>query len=252
MVGDPQFDIVDKAILRSHIGEPGQPSKERLKFTKELTESQTQFISRSPFCMLSTLDPNGVPFVSPKGDGPAFVQILSPKLLLLPERPGNKLIFTLENILQHADVQLLFMVPNTCETLRVSGRASLSRDPSLCRLCAAGGQDALLVIRLAITECFYHCAKSLIRSQLWNPATWPTDRFKVPLGKQMAEKSGESARWAQELEAGMAQRLKDIEGHYREQVWNLRSEETSRRFVAMICGFALMASAVAGWKRGRA
>merc|ERR1719510_110917 len=104
------------------------------------------FIARSPFCLLSTLDAEGVPCVSPKGDAPGFVQVLAPNRLLVPERAGNKLIFTLKNVLRHPEIQLLFMVPNTCETLRVSGRASLSRDPALCRQCAAGGHDALLVI----------------------------------------------------------------------------------------------------------
>jgi len=227
-VGDPTHDILTLEMLRDTIGKPAEFSEKRMKFTEQLTETQIQFIEKSPFCLLGTVDKDGIPSVSPKGDGPGFVHIVSPELLLLPERPGNKLIFSLQNILQHPQVQLLFLLPNTCETLRVSGVASLNQDPGLCERCAAGGQPALLVMRIVVKECYYHCAKALLRSQLWKPEMWPRDRFRVQLAHAMAKKSGNTDAWANELEEAIEGRAKDVECFYVEKVWSAKQATSTK------------------------
>lgn len=253
--GGPEYDITDEKALREHIGEPAEASKQRWKFTKSLTEDQVQFIALSPFCLLSTLDADGVPCVSPKGDAPGFVQVLrcwdrglteGPDLLLFPERAGNKLIFTLQNVLRHQEIQILFMVPNTCETLRISGRATLTRDPKLCKQCAAGGQDALLVMRVMVAECYFHCAKAFIRSQLWKPETWPKERFKVKLGQTMAKNGKKDAKWLQEYEDGAAERLKAVEDHYSGKVWKLPGRQGRDSRIPAVCAatFAIIVVAM--------
>lgn len=217
--GDPQFDITSLEELRELIGTPKETTA--LKTTKLLTETQVEFVRRSPFCVLASTDAHGVPAVSPKGDLPGFVKVVSPSLLLLPDRPGNKLICGLQNILQQPIVQVMFMIPNTCETLRVTGIASLSKDASLCNLCAAGGQDAILVIRIHVTECYYHCAKAFLRSQLWKPQTWPPDRFRVKIGSIIAKNAGEDEAFAKKIEDGYAASMNSVEAHYTENVWHI-------------------------------
>merc|ERR1712232_287545 len=138
---DTSHDIRSPQHLRNIIGELAEHQQKRHKFTKILTETQIDFISRSPFCLIATVGGTGTPCISPKGDAPGFVQVLDPGRLIFPERAGNKLIFTLLNVLRHPQVQIIFMIPNTNETLRVSGRASLSQDPTACARLAAGGQD---------------------------------------------------------------------------------------------------------------
>ncbi len=53
-----------------------------------------------------------------------------------------------------------------------NGRATLSKDLALLRQLAAGDKPALLVARIALQECFFHCAKAFIRSGAWEPASW--------------------------------------------------------------------------------
>ena len=89
--------------------------------------------------LTSTIDANGRSTVSPKGDHPGFVHIADRKTLYLPERSGNRLIFTLQNILATGQVGMLFMRPNTTETLRVNGRCELIQDDALCQQLAARG-----------------------------------------------------------------------------------------------------------------
>jgi len=53
---------------------------------------------------LSTTDASGQSTVSPKGDGPGFVRVADTRTLLIPERKGNRLLFSLQNILANPRV----------------------------------------------------------------------------------------------------------------------------------------------------
>jgi PPOX class probable FMN-dependent enzyme len=162
--------IRDVATLRQLLGEPKETT--RCKIHRQLTEQAQNFIHHSPLVMLSTATAVGVSTVSPKGDYPGFVQVRNERTLYIPERQGNKLLFTLHNILENPYIGLLFLVPRTRETLRVHGQACLTTDPGLCRELSAHNQPALLAIKVDVTESYFHCGKALIRSDLWNPESW--------------------------------------------------------------------------------
>jgi predicted pyridoxine 5'-phosphate oxidase superfamily flavin-nucleotide-binding protein len=70
-------------------------------------------------------------------------------------------------------VGLIFMVPGREDTLRVNGRAWISRDPDLLARLAARGKAPQTAIGVEVEECFIHCAKAFKRSQLWETASWP-------------------------------------------------------------------------------
>jgi hypothetical protein len=92
-----------------------------------------------------------------------------PTTLFVPERKGNRLIFSLQNILDNPQVAMIFLVPGTEETLRVQGRAELTADPQMCDRFTARGRPALLVTRVKVERCYFHCAKAFKRSRLWDP-----------------------------------------------------------------------------------
>jgi hypothetical protein len=127
-----------------------------------------------------------------------------PKTLLLPERPGNRLAFGFRNILRNPHVALLFVVPNTTETLRIGGTAEITRDPALLDSLAARGKPALLATRITVEECFFHCGKAFIRSDVWKPESWPRD-YRVNLGRQIAKKLGAGQEVADGVEAGLVE-----------------------------------------------
>ncbi len=187
--------------LRAIIGEPNPMTK--LKVLSELDEIATAFIKRSPFLVLATADREGNQDASPKGDGPGFVAVEDSRTLLIPERKGNKLAYGYLNILSNPHVGLIFMVPATGETLRVNGTAELTADPAVCQLLTARGARALLAIRVHIHECFFHCAKAFIRSQLWKPETWP-EQDRISFGKQFAGKAGISDEVAGKIDEAVA------------------------------------------------
>jgi PPOX class probable FMN-dependent enzyme len=182
--------IRDLASLRAIIGEPSPQVPHKIH--RRLNERARAFIARSPMLLLATVDASGQPTVSPKGDEPGFVRVADANTLLLPERKGNKLIFSLQNLLANPRVGLIFLVPGTDETLRVSGSASLHDDPELCAAFAARGRPALLAMRIAVSECYFHCAKAFLRSALWKPDTWP-ERMPISFGAEIAESGGLAA-----------------------------------------------------------
>jgi PPOX class probable FMN-dependent enzyme len=183
--------------LRAIIDEPN--AVVRLKVMESLNQAAIDFIVRSPMMLLGTSDADGQPDVSPKGDHAGFVAIENLKTLLIPDRKGNKLLFSLQNILANPRVALFFMVPGTDETLRVQGRAEMTADPQVLTHLSARGQPALLAIRVHIEKCFFHCAKAFKRSQLWSHESWPTPQ-KVSFGKMMAERMGGTEAAAKQID----------------------------------------------------
>jgi hypothetical protein len=166
------------------------------------------FIRRSPFLVLATADAQSNEDASPKGDGPGFVMIEDARTLLIPERKGNRLMFSLRNILANPHVGIIFLVPGTDETFRVNGTAELSADPDLLGRLSARGAPALLAIRVTVRECFFHCAKAFIRSQLWKPETW-AERHKISFGKILSAKVGGGEELAQQVDRAIEQDYKN-------------------------------------------
>ena len=199
MENSPDYRVTDIDQLRAIMGEPGKLTP--LKLLTELDDLAIDFIQRSPFLVLSTADADGNQDASPKGDGPGFVVIEDRNTILIPDRKGNKLLFGLQNILANPRVGLLFITPPTSETLRVNGTAELVVDPKILERLSARGQPAQLAIRVTVRECFFHCAKAFIRSQLWNHEQWPT-AIKISFGKYLAAKMNPAAAAAPRPDQG--------------------------------------------------
>ena len=191
--------------LRELIGSPNELV--RLKIHSQLNAAARNFIARSPMAFLATCGNDSLPQVSPKGDAPGFVHVADDHTLIIPERKGNKLAFTLENILNNPKVGLIFLVPGTCETLRVEGRAQLDDDPELCHKLSARGTAALLVTRIEIDAVYFHCAKAFLRADLWEPDTW-LENIKVSFGSEIAQRGGLEDQKIEEFDAAVHSRYK--------------------------------------------
>ena len=89
----------------------------------------------------------------------------------LPDRPGNNRIDNLRNIVGDPRVSLLFLIPGVGETLRVNGRARISVDPDLLVQFEVNGKLPKTVIVVTVDAVYFHCAKSVVRSRLWDTAS---------------------------------------------------------------------------------
>jgi hypothetical protein len=126
-------------------------------------------IEASPFAVLATSGPGGLD-VSPRGDPPGFIVVEDETTLLLPERRGNNRVDSLRNILADPRVALLFLIPGVGETLRVTGRATISVAPALLERLAMHGRPPTCVVVIAVEAVFFQCARAIHRSGLWRPA----------------------------------------------------------------------------------
>ena len=168
------------------------------KVLDHLDDQMLGFIERSPFLQLGTADEDGLPFVSPKGDHPGFVYVRDPRTLIIPDRPGNSILMSLQNLLANPKAGLCFEIPGNPTTLRVGGKVALSNDPQILAQMPARGLDAMLAIVLQIDYAFFHCAKAYMRSRLWEPDSWPEEMYPVGFGIYFAETAEEAA----EMDAG--------------------------------------------------
>ena len=182
MTQQPDHRIRTEAELREIIGEP-LPGLD-LKIQDHLDEFATAFIARTPFLLLSTANAEGRQDVSPKGDGPGFLLVEYPRTLVIPDRLGNRLVFGHLNILANPRVGLLLMIPGTNETLRINGAAKIIHDPAALEPLAVNGKAPKLGIVVQVRECYLHCARSVIRSGLWQREQWP-DATKLPAFARM-------------------------------------------------------------------
>lgn len=162
--------VPDLETLRKDVGEPTQLVMDAIR--PSLDAYSRQFIELSPFMCLSTASASGAPTVSPRGDGPGFVKVLDDNRLVFPDHMGNRKMQSMTNIVENAQVGLIFFVPGLRESLRIHGKAIITTDPALREL---GKMDRTILPKRATiveidTVCF-HCGKTVIRSGIWDAST---------------------------------------------------------------------------------
>ena len=184
--------------LRAVLGEPREATK--TKVLPHLDEQSADFIRASAFAIVATVSRDGTVEASPKGDEPGFVRIENETTLLMPERPGNNLAFGLTNMLETGRIGLIFLKPRTGETLRITGRAEIFDDADLRESLGTAERPALLAIRIHVERCYFHCARAMLRSKLWDPESWPPAQ-RILFGKIIAPRVGGDEAMAQAIDA---------------------------------------------------
>lgn len=211
------WTIRDEATLREMIGRAeGLAAKKSLR---RLDRYCRQFIGLSPFLVIGTQSADGRADVSPRGDPAGFVQVLDDQRIAIPERPGNKRLDTLSNILENPAVGLLFMIPGFEETLRINGRATLSRDPHLLERMTIHNRPPKVAILVRVEEAFLHCAKAFKRSNLWDPAARADRKVMPSLGRMILEQVAEAERDSRPDESKVEQIDQAIEESYRTRLY---------------------------------
>ena len=172
-------EIGSFAELRELLGVPtGRAvTKERTR----LHAMDREWLAASPFCVLATSDAHGNCDASPKGD-PAghLIHVLDDATVAIAERPGNRRADGYLNILANPHVGIISIIPGRNETLRINGRARLLREAPFFDEMTVRGRRPVLALLVEIDQIFFHCPKSFMRSQLWQPQTWRPDALPSP------------------------------------------------------------------------
>ena len=166
-----QHVVSDELELRRIIGKPSFWFQS--KTLTRLSSGCRDFIAASPFLIIASTAAAGAVDASPRGDPAGFVHVLDDATLAIPDRRGNRRCDTLQNILERPGVGLIFLVPGRAETLRICGRAVVVRDRGMRESLALDGRLPELAIVVAIERAFFHCARCIRRSKLWEAGGLP-------------------------------------------------------------------------------
>jgi PPOX class probable FMN-dependent enzyme len=147
---------------------PAPTERVLAKARPSLDAHSVRFIGMSPFCVLATSGSDGSVDASPRGGTPGFVHVTGPNGLLMPDRSGNNRIDSFRNVVEGSGLlQMIFFVPGIDETLRVGGRGAVTSDPALMADMIEFGKPPRAVLRIEVSEAYFHCGKALMRSKLW-------------------------------------------------------------------------------------
>ena len=195
--------IETKEALKELVGTPSSLAVH--KVIDHLDEHCKAFIARAPFLVIATSDKSGHCDASPRGDEPGFVSVLDQKHLLIPERRGNKRLDSLYNILENQHIGLIFLIPGFRETLRVNGKATIVTDEEFLSPLAVSNAVPVVGIGVEVEECYLHCGKAMIRSNLWNPSSWSSNEHLPRAGEILAAHASRNTQSAIEMEERLAE-----------------------------------------------
>ena len=167
---EPKQVVSTEAEVREVLGEVLY--SQDTKVIDHIDDHCRVWIERSTFVVVSTVDKSGRVDVAPKGDPAGSWKVLDPHTIAIPDRLGNNRADTFANIVENPRIGLMFVVPSRKEVVRVSGSAVIARDADLLEAMAVKGKLPNFAIIVRVEEAMFHCGKSMIRSNLWNPDKW--------------------------------------------------------------------------------
>ena len=174
--------------LRELYGYPKGRAKD--KVLKTLDKHAINFIKTAPFLIISTVSAEGQMDASPRGGASGFVKIIDKNTIIIPDSKGNNRLDSLSNIIETESVGMIFLIPGVDETLRINGKAQISTSPEYLSLFKSENNLPKGCIVVSIEELFLHCAKSLMRSKLWDKDS-KIERSNFPtMGKMLNEQLG--------------------------------------------------------------
>ena len=102
-------------------------------------------------------------------------------------------------MLSNPHVGIISLIPGRNETLRINGRARVVRDAPYFDQMVVKGHRPVLALHVDVEQIFLHCAKSFMRSKLWDAESWHPDA--VPPNAQLVKETQVVAETFEELAA---------------------------------------------------
>ncbi len=125
-------------------------------------DNERAFIESRDMFFLASVDAEGHASCSYKGGAPGFVRVIDEHTLAFPNYDGNGMYMSMGNVLQTAEVGLLFIDFQGQTRTRVNGSASIdTADPLLPEF-----PEAEFIIRVAVREVFPNCPRYIHKMEL--------------------------------------------------------------------------------------
>lgn len=214
------FRSLDADALDRLYDAPAGPSLN--KVADRLTPAYRRWLERAPFVAIASVGANGgadggptIPVeraadagaadCSPRGDAPGrLLRVLDERTLAIPDRRGNRRVDTLRNLVRNPAIGLLFLIPGVDELVRVNGRAIVTDDAALLDRFELDGARPVTAIVVSVEAVYFQCARALMRSALWDPASRAA-RDEVPSAGEMI-RSVDAAFDAKAYDAALRER----------------------------------------------
>lgn len=145
------------------------------KELRHLDEMCERLIAACRLVLVASTSSDGRLDVSPRGGPAGFVTVLDEHHVAIPDATGNRRLDTLENVVDSGRAGLIFLIGGRDTTLRVNGSACVSADPALLASLRPVGKPPRSAIVVRAEEVYAHCPKAFVRSELWDPDSWPAD-----------------------------------------------------------------------------
>ena len=191
------------------------PAKERAvkKQMPHLDQHCKNFLTLVRFTVLSTCDKDGNMDASPRGGEAGFIKVLDDNTVIIPDWTGNNRLDTFSNIVDTGRIGAIFLVPGVDEALRINGKATLRNDEAFTSLCEVNGRFPKLVVHIAVKEAYLHCAKAIMRGQLWQPEA-KVERTALPTRNEMLRDQIGAGKLSEPLEAQDVMRARHLTEMY--------------------------------------
>ena len=162
--------ITDLAGLREIYRDPARVAVD--KVFDRIDAATAEFIDRCPFVIIATSDGVSSMDASPRGGPPGFVRRLDDRHVAIPDLNGNNRLDSLENIVRHPYVGLLFVVPGKDETVRINGPATITTDDAVLDGFTSELRRPTTAVVVEVAELYGHCAKAFRRARVWDHEAW--------------------------------------------------------------------------------
>jgi uncharacterized protein len=124
--------------------------------------SDRAFIEHMDMFFIATVDEQGHAQCSYKGGEPGFVRVIDDRTIAFPNYDGNGMYLSMGNVLQTAQVGLLFIDFENQHRMRLNGEATIDFDDPL----QAEWPEAQFIVRVKAREIFPNCPRYIHRMQL--------------------------------------------------------------------------------------
>ena len=127
-----------------------------------ISENDAAFIAARDMFFLATSDDEGRANCSYKGGEPGFVRVVDEHTIAFPNYDGNGMYVSMGNVLENANVGLLFIDFENQHRMRLNGIASIDgHDPLM-----AEYPEAQFIVRVRAREVFPNCPRYIHHYQL--------------------------------------------------------------------------------------
>jgi predicted pyridoxine 5'-phosphate oxidase superfamily flavin-nucleotide-binding protein len=158
------------------------------RVTEAISPEGRDIIEKANMFFLATCDDRGLPTCSYKGGDPGFVRVVDDRTIAFPNYDGNGKYQSMGNLLQNANVGMLFVDFENQLRLRLQGVGSIDEnDPLL-----AEYHEAQFIVRVQVTEAYNNCPRYIHKQKLVEPS-----EFVPKIGRETPEpewKSGPDLR----------------------------------------------------------